>query len=212
MSPYGKKISGKYRIMGSIILMQHFSASFSPSLTFLESVVCPKVSPSSVVFVYFPARRSSNPFSSQAIFFSSLFVFHFLRFCFVLFLFFLFFSYSKKGKFWCKLNHKFFRNFKMGINGSFIGVVFEKTMAFFAFKGERNDEFGNLSGQVKDRTQLRMRTVSHDTFGKLVWDETDCYANKSGVKREKREKVFCLSFFLLICQVARPGTLTLLIQ
>ena len=78
----------------------------------------------------------------------------------------------------------------MGINGSFIGVVFEKTKAFFAFKGERNDEFGNLSGQLKDRTQLRMRTVSHDTFGKLVWDETDCYANKSGVKRGKREKVF----------------------
>ena len=100
----------------------------------------------------------------------------------------------------------------MGINGSFIGVVFEKTKAFFAFKGERNDEFGNLSGQLKDRTQLRMRTVSHDTFGKLVWDETDCYANKSGVKRGKREQVFFLSFFLLICQVARPGTLTLLIQ
>ena len=100
----------------------------------------------------------------------------------------------------------------MGINGSFIGVVFEKTKAFFALKGERNDEFGNLSGQLKDRTQLRMRTVSHDTFGKLVWGETDCYANKSGVKREKREKVFCLSFFLLICQVARSGTLALLNQ
>ena len=78
----------------------------------------------------------------------------------------------------------------MGINGSFIGVVFEKTKAFFALNGERNDEYekANLSGQLKDRTQLRMQTVSHDTFGKLGWGETDCYANKSGVKTPGREK------------------------